>query len=70
MNSLNAQEARDKDRSQRAHLLSIADLDRDEIEAIGVSDPAFLMFKDLVFEEVDVATNEEAATDPAVPAQD
>ncbi len=34
MNSLNAQEARDKDRSQRAHLLSIADLDRDEIEEL------------------------------------
>ncbi len=34
MNSLNAHEARDKDRSQRAHLLSIADLDRDEIEEL------------------------------------
>jgi len=34
MNSLNAQEARDKDRGQRAHLLSIADLDRDEIEEL------------------------------------
>lgn len=34
MNSLNAQEARDTDRSQRAHLLSIADLDRDEIEEL------------------------------------
>ena len=34
MNSLNAEEARDRDRSQRAHLLSIADLDRDEIEEL------------------------------------
>ena len=34
MNSLNAQEARDKDRSQRAHLLSIADLEREEIEEL------------------------------------
>ena len=34
MNSLNAQKARDKDRSQRAHLLSIADLDREEIEEL------------------------------------
>ncbi|KLR60243.1 aspartate carbamoyltransferase [Actinobacteria bacterium IMCC26207] len=34
MNSLNAQEARDKGRSQRAHLLSIADLDREEIEEL------------------------------------
>lgn len=34
MNFLNAQEARDRDRSQRAHLLSIADLDRDEIEEL------------------------------------
>ncbi|MCX6524024.1 MAG: aspartate carbamoyltransferase catalytic subunit [Actinobacteria bacterium] len=34
MNSLNAQEAQDKDRSQRAHLLSIADLDREEIEEL------------------------------------
>ena len=34
MNSLNAEEARDRDRSQRAHLLSIADLEREEIEEL------------------------------------
>jgi aspartate carbamoyltransferase catalytic subunit len=34
MNSFNAQEARDAERSQRAHLLSIADLDREEIEEL------------------------------------
>jgi aspartate carbamoyltransferase catalytic subunit len=34
MNSFNAQEARDAVRSQRAHLLSIADLDREEIEEL------------------------------------
>lgn len=38
-------------------------IDRDEIEAVGVSDPAFLIFKDVVFDDIDVPTNDAAAHD-------
>ncbi|MFM1960457.1 MAG: hypothetical protein RL588_1974 [Pseudomonadota bacterium] len=43
-------------------------LDRDETEAVGVSDPVFLMFKDVAVGEVDFTADEVAAEDPALPA--
>jgi len=38
-------------------------IDRNEIEAVGVSDPAFLLFKDIVFDDVEVPANDADAPD-------